>query len=76
MAVQLTPALEHELQKLAEECACTVDQLAQGALESYTAYLAQLTRDVQEGEASAERDGWLTTEEVFERLNRKLLKTA
>jgi len=32
--------------------------------------------DLREGEESAEREGWLTNEEVFERLSRRLRKTA
>jgi hypothetical protein len=35
-----------------------------------------LMADLREGEESAERDGWLTQEEVFERLNHRLRKTA
>jgi predicted transcriptional regulator len=76
MDVHLTPAQEQKLQHLAAEMHRTPDELAQEALDGYLKHVEALTADVRVGEESAERDGWLTHEEVFARLNKRLLKTA
>ena len=76
MTLHLTPALEQRLNQLALRANRTPDDLAQEALDGYLNHLQGLTDAVREGEESAERDGWLTHEEVFERLNKRLLKTA
>jgi predicted transcriptional regulator len=76
MALHLAPELEEKLQHFASQAERTPDDLAQEAVESYLKYLEALAADVREGEESAEGDGWLSHEEVFERLNKRLLKTA
>jgi predicted transcriptional regulator len=72
MAIQLTSDLEHRLEHLAAESQRPVDELAQEILEDYLTYVEVLTEEVREGDESAEREGWLTTEEVFERINKRL----
>jgi predicted transcriptional regulator len=76
MAVQLKPGQEEQLQKIAAERGMTVEQVLGEVLEDYLRYVEGLMADLREGEESAERDGWLTHEEVFERLNRRLAKSA
>ena len=76
MAVQLKPGQEERLQQLASQSGLTPDQLAVEVLDGYLKYIEDLAAQVREGEDSAERDGWLTHQEVFERLNKRLLKSA
>jgi len=75
MPLHLPPALEHRLAQLAAQTGRSPDEIAQEALEGYATHLESLIADIREGEESAEREGWLTTEEVFEALNKRLLKT-
>ncbi len=76
MSIQLTSGLEHQLEQIAAETNRTTSDLVQEAMDGYVKHIASLTATIREGEESAERDGWLTHEEVFERLNKRLLKTA
>ena len=76
MAVHLAPELEQKLRHLAAKTERTTDELAQEAVDSYLRHVESLTAAVREGEESAKREGWLSHEEVFERLNKRLLKTA
>jgi len=76
MTVNLTPALEHDLEQLAIECNSTPTALAQQAVEEYVQHMKQLTAEVHEGEESAEREGWIPHEEVFDQLRKRLRKTA
>jgi predicted transcriptional regulator len=76
MALHLTPALEERLQQLAAQSGATADQLTANVLDAYLTHVEELAAAVREGEESAERDGWLTHEEVFDHLNKRLLKTA
>jgi len=76
MSIQLTPALELKLDQIARETNRTTNDLVQETMDDYVKHIASLTAEVREGEESAEREGWLTHEEVFERLNKRLLKTA
>ena len=54
----------------------TSDELGQQAIDRYLDHIETLTADIREGEESAEREGWLTHDEVFENLHKRLLKTA
>jgi predicted transcriptional regulator len=76
MSLQLTPELEQRLESLATAIHRSPDELANEALEDYVQRLETLKKAVRTGQESAERDGWLTTEEVFDRLNRRLLRSA
>jgi predicted transcriptional regulator len=76
MTLHLTPALEQRLEHLAAQSNSTPDELAQEAISGYLAHIEALNAEVREGEESAEKDGWLTHEEVFERLHKRLHKTA
>jgi predicted transcriptional regulator len=76
MAVQLKPGQEERLQHLASQSGLTPDELAVKVLDGYLKYIENLAAQVREGEDSAEHDGWLIHEEVFERLNKRLLKPA
>ena len=64
MPVQITPALERELQHLAEESDIPVGDLVQQAIEEFVAYRRDLIQAIRVGEESAERDGWVPHDEV------------
>jgi predicted transcriptional regulator len=76
MTIDLTPAQEQRLGQIAADANRTPEELAAEALSRFLRYTEALAADVREGEESAEREGWLSNDEVFERLNRRLLKTA
>jgi predicted transcriptional regulator len=76
MTIDLTPAQEQRLGQIAADTNQTPEKLAAEALSRFLRYREDLAADVREGEESAEREGWLSNDEVFERLNRRLLKTA
>jgi predicted transcriptional regulator len=76
MNIQFTPDLERQLEHIAAEMNRTPSDLVQETMDDYVKHIASLTAEVREGEESAEREGWLTHDEVFERLNKRLLKTA
>ena len=76
MTLELTPALEDELAKLAAESNCTPLELAQRAVAEYVAYTKQLSIEVDEAEEEAQRDGWILHEQVFEELFARVRKTA
>jgi predicted transcriptional regulator len=76
MNVHLTAAQEQRIGQLAADTHRSAEEIAQEALESYLRHVDALSAAVREGEESAERKGWLTHDEVFERLNQRLLKTA
>jgi predicted transcriptional regulator len=76
MAVQLKPGQEERLQQVAAERGMMVEEVLAEVLEDYLNHIRELMAELREGEESAEREGWLTNEEVFERLNRRLAKTA
>lgn len=72
MAVQLKPEQEQRLR----EAALRLDVTPEEMMDRFFDRLDGLAAELREGEESAEREGWLTNEEVFERLNRRLVKTA
>jgi predicted transcriptional regulator len=76
MTLELTPALQVKLEKLAVECDSTPSELAHKAIEEYVAYTGQLVIDVREAEEEADREGWVPHEEVFEQIFARLRKTA
>jgi predicted transcriptional regulator len=76
MTVHLTTAQEQRLEIIAAASNRTADELAQEALDAYLQHVEMLTSAVREGEESAERDGWLTNEEVFAQLQERIRKTA
>jgi predicted transcriptional regulator len=76
MTVQLTTAQEQRLESIAAASNRTTDELAQEALDAYLQHIELLTAAVREGEDSAEREGWLTNDEVFGRLHERIRKTA
>jgi len=76
MIVHLSPDLEKRLAQLASDAGVTSDELGQQVMDRYLDHIEALTADIREGEESAEREGWLTHDEVFESLHKRLLKTA
>jgi predicted transcriptional regulator len=76
MAVQLKPGQEEQLQQLALERGVTVEQVFSEVIDWYLNRIQGLKDELREGEESAEREGWLTQEEVFEQLHHRLAKTA
>jgi predicted transcriptional regulator len=76
MALQLKPEQEERLKHLAEERGVTPEQVLDEMIDRILDHVDGLAADLREGEESAEREGWLTQEEVFERLHHRLTKTA
>jgi predicted transcriptional regulator len=76
MTIDLTPAEESRLLEIASEAQRTPEDIAQAAVSGWLRHVAELAAAVREGEESAEREGWLTHDEVFERLNLRLTKAA
>ena len=76
MRIELTPALEQDLQEIAEEKGQDPHELAIKVLERFVSNANSLAEDIQDAETEAELDGWLSHDEVFANLNRRLLKTA
>jgi len=76
MEIQLTPDLVALLNQMAAETNRTPSDLVEEAMNGYVKHITSLAAELREGEESAVRDGWLTHDEVFERLNQRLLKTA
>jgi predicted transcriptional regulator len=74
MALQLTPAQEQSFEHLAQVTGRPVNELVEEVISSYLDEIEMRTAEVREAEESAERDEWLTTDEVFAGLN--LRKTA
>jgi predicted transcriptional regulator len=76
MPLHLTPELEQRLAQLAAHSGRSPDEIAQEALEGYATHLESLIANIREGEESAEREGWLSNEEAFARLQKKQLIAA
>jgi predicted transcriptional regulator len=76
MAIQLRHDQEERLQRMAVERGVPVEQVLLELIDRILEHAEGLAADLREGEESAEREGWLTQEEVFERLHHRLAKTA
>ena len=76
MAIEITPALTARLESLASELHRPVEEIAVEAIDGYLRRIEVLTAEVREGEQSAATHGWLTTDEVFDRLHSRLRKIA
>jgi len=76
MSIQLTPDLEQRLNQMATALNRTANDLVEEAMNGYVNHITSLAAQVREGEESAERVGWLTHNDVFERLNQRSIKTA
>jgi predicted transcriptional regulator len=76
MTIDLTPEQEQRLGELAAASDRTPEAVAQEFLQGYLRHVNELADAVREGEESAEREGWLTHDEVFERLHQRLSKAA
>jgi predicted transcriptional regulator len=76
MTIDLTPAEESRLLEIASEAQRTPEEIAQEAVSGWLRHVSELAADIHEAEQSAEREGWLTHDEVFERLNVHLTKAA
>jgi len=73
MSIQLTPALEQDLQHLAAQSNTTADDVAQRALEDYVAYRRDLEEAVRQGDEDIAAGRMFTHEEVFARLEARLI---
>ncbi|HVG27329.1 MAG TPA: hypothetical protein VM865_06970 [Acidobacteriaceae bacterium] len=76
MELRLTRTQEQQLRQLAADSRRTPEELACEAIKGYLDHVEELTAEVREAEEAAERQGWLTNEEVFDQLKTHLLKTA
>ena len=75
MTLQLTPTIEQRLEELATQRGNTPAELAQEVIDGYLQHVAILTREIREAEEEADRDGWLTSEEVLARIERRFGKS-
>jgi predicted transcriptional regulator len=76
MTLQLTPAQEKKFQELAAASDRSASELVEEVISQYLDEVEIQASELREAEESAERDGWLTTDEVFARLNLNFRKTA
>jgi len=76
MTLELTPALEQRLHQLATQVERTPAEIAQEAIDLYLQHVELLTTEVREAEEEADREGWLTSEEVLQRIQARFQKTA
>jgi len=76
MTLQLTPGLEQRLEHLAAQTHRSPDELAQEAIDLYLQRVELLTTEVREAEEEADREGWLTSEEVLQRIQTRFQKSA
>ena len=76
MTLELPPALEQRLEHLATQGGRTPAELAQEAIDLYLQHVELLTTEVREAEEKADREGWLTSEEVLQRIQTRFQKTA
>jgi len=72
MSIQLTPALEQDLQHLAAQSNTTADDVAQRALEDYVAYRRDLNEAVRRGDEDIAAGRLFKHEEVFARIEARL----
>lgn len=70
MSIQLTPALEQDLQHLAYESNTTADDLAQRALEDFVAFRRDLKEAVRQGHEDFEHGEYPERHEVVARMER------
>ena len=76
MTLQLTPAQEETFERIAAATGRPANELVEQAISQYLDEIEIQIGELQEAEATAERDGWLTTDEAFARLNLNFQKTA
>lgn len=76
MTLQLTPELERKLEQLATEMHRSPSELAQEAIDHYLQSADTFAFEVREAEEEADREGWLSSEQVKERLEQRFRKTA
>jgi predicted transcriptional regulator len=76
MTLQLTPALEQRLEHLASQGRRTPEELAREVISEYLEHVETLSAEVREAEEEADRAGWLTAEQVLERIENRFRKMA
>jgi predicted transcriptional regulator len=76
MVIELTVEQEQRLRRLAADENRSLEEVVHDAIDVWLQRVSDLTQAIQEGEDSAEREGWLTNEEVFARLRERLPKPA
>lgn len=72
MEVQLKPEQEAQLSRIAAQAGRDVDQLAREAVDRYLAEEAHFAAAVQEGIDAADRGEFLTSSQVWDRVERVL----
>ena len=76
MTLTLPPALEKKFQQCAEQDGVTPSTLAERVLNRYLDGIERETAELSAAEEEADREGWLTTEQVMDRIHSMLRKTA
>jgi predicted transcriptional regulator len=69
MPIQITIAQERQLEHLAAEHGCSVDDLAQDAIAHFLAFRSQFVGSVEEGRKAAMRGELLDHEAVVARID-------
>lgn len=72
MEVQLKPEQEAQLSRIAAQAGRNVDELAREAVDRYLAEEAHFAAAVQEGIDAADRGEFLTSSQVWDRVERVL----
>lgn len=72
MEVQLNPEQEAQLSRMAAQAGRDVDELAREAVDRYLAEEAHFRAAVQEGIDAADRGEFLTSSQVWDRVERVL----
>jgi len=72
MEVQLKPEQEAQLSRIAAQAGRDVDELAREAVDRYLAEEAHFAAGVQEGIDAADRGEFLTSSQVWDRVERVL----
>lgn len=76
MTIALTREQEQGIHQLAAASDRSPEALVQDAVDSYLLHSQMLAEAVREGEESADREGWISSEDVLARLQRRFAKSS
>ena len=68
MTVHLTPEQEKEFQEISDECGLTVEELVHRSIDDFILFHPIHTKAIREALAEAERDGWIESEDLWDRV--------
>ena len=73
MLLELTPELVQRLRQLSEEMQSSPDELAQKALKDFVSEQEERLASLRTAEEEADRIGWLTSEQVLDRISKRFI---